>query len=221
MAIYCDQDIIKEIHNGNIVIEPFNREQLNNCSYNVTLSEFFFREAAPNQEDPIYFNPWYEEHVATQWIPGKAEIVHSSNKTKLGLKVGDKYVAVAPGESILAATQEFIGGRNHITTQIRGRSSTNRSRLAICPGAGWGDIGYVNRWSLLITNLSKHATVILPIGCSLAQIIFHRTGTPKQPYVGKYQSNPNLDVLKAFWTPKMILPQLYRESKTFSEDELR
>ncbi|MCX8513508.1 MAG: hypothetical protein ORN26_00305 [Candidatus Pacebacteria bacterium] len=41
-----------------------------------------------------------------------------------------------PGETILAHTNEFIGGRNHITTMMKARSSMGRSFIEVCKCAG-------------------------------------------------------------------------------------
>jgi len=217
--ILSDRRILEEKQENHVIIEPYSESQLNNCSYNVTLSEYFFREKRNPFVKEVFFNPWIEEQVAERWEPGVVNVANEWDANKLGLKVGEKYIPLAPLETILVATQEFIGGREHITTMIKGRSSAGRAFLSVCGGAGWGDVGYVNRWTLMVTNLSRFANVILPVGCSIAQIIFLECGYPNKSYGGKYQSDigPNKDInsflteLKEKWSPAMMLPQLYRE----------
>ena len=38
-GVLSDQDILKEMSSGNVVIKKFNAAHLNNCSYDVTLGE--------------------------------------------------------------------------------------------------------------------------------------------------------------------------------------
>lgn len=223
-CVYNDRQILEEKEEGHIIIEPFSEEQLNPCSYNVSVSEHFFREIMPtnslnNSSKVTYLNPWCEQHVAKRWHLGTAEVATEQNAKLLGLKPGDKYIPLAPFETILVATQEFIGSKLHMTCMIKGRSSIGRSFISVCGGAGWGDVGYVNRWTLMVTNLSRFAHVVLPIGCSIAQIIFLECGYPKKSYGGKYQpeltseQKPErlIQYLKEKWSPEMMLPQLYKE----------
>ncbi len=224
-VVYNDKQILKEISDGHIIIEPYSENQLNNCSYNVTISEHFFREKRPplnnlkRTPEQVFFNPWNESQVAKRWEQGTIGIATEQDAAKLGLKVSDKYITLAPFETILVATQEFIGGREHITAMIKGRSSGGRAFLSVCGGAGWGDVGYVNRWTLMVTNLSRFANVVLPVGTSIAQIVFMECGQPRKSYEGKYQTGVDhskdvkvlIDDLKAKWSPAMMLPQLFKE----------
>jgi dCTP deaminase len=137
-----------------------------------------------------------------------------------GLLDKDKAILIAPGESILAHTIEFIGGKNGteelpaVTTEMRARSSTGRIGISVCKCAGWGDIGYVNRWTMEITNFSN-VIMPLPIGMRIAQIIFHET-TPvpeidKYAKKGKYQTSDDIKSLKKNWKPEDMLPKLYKD----------
>ena len=200
-CVLSDEKILKEIKEGHIVIEPFNEKNLNNCSYNVTLSEYFFREV--DNKEP--FNPWQENNIAKHWQIGEVEVSDST---------GDKFIRLAPSETILIATNEFIGGKDHITTMVKGRSSCGRSLLSVCAGAGWGDVGYINRWTLMVTSLSRFADLIIPVGSSIAQIVFLETGQPRSYYQGKYQGKENsIQELKKSWSPRMMLPQFYKENE--------
>ena len=89
-----------------------------------------------------------------------------------------------------------------------------RIGIAVCKCAGWGDIGYINRWTMEITNFSN-ATIALPVGLRVAQFIFHAT-TPVADadfYArkGKYQSSEELREIKKQWRPEMMLPKLYKD----------
>jgi deoxycytidine triphosphate deaminase len=76
------------------------------------------------------------------------------------------------GETILAHTNEFIGGRETVTTMMKARSSMGRNFIEVCKCAGWGDIGYVNRWTMEITNNSRFYSIPLVVGRRIAQIVF-------------------------------------------------
>ena len=80
--------------------------------------------------------------------------------------------------------------------------------------AGWGDIGFFNRYVMEITNNSKHYKIPLICGRRIAQIIFFLTeGIMNKSYndVGKYQTTNDLDLLKATWKPHDMIPKLYLE----------
>ena len=140
--------------------------------------------------------------------------------TLKNLKNDDRVILIAPNETILSHTIEFIGGRNGtdelpaVTSEMRARSSIGRIGIAVCKCAGWGDIGYVNRWTMEITNFSSSVTP-LPVGLRIAQIIFHTTEKIKDEdqyfQKGKYQSKFDLDTLMKKWKPSDMLPRLYED----------
>ena len=118
---------------------------------------------------------------------------------------------LAPGETILAHTQEFIGGRDHITTMMKARSSLGRSFISVCKCAGWGDVGYVNRWTMEIQNTSARYYIPLVVGRRIAQIVFFETGPivgADYAATGKYAASTKLSELKKTWKPEMMLPRL-------------
>ena len=139
---------------------------------------------------------------------------------------------ISPVESILAHTIEFIGGRTTVTTMMKARSSMGRNFIEVCKCAGWGDIGYVNRWTMEITNNSRNYSIPLVVGRRIAQIVFFDSdGTDGTDYAkgGKYQSSLDVNEVKKMWTPYDMLPRMYldREIKSgpylvsdgFSEDQ--
>lgn len=131
-----------------------------------------------------------------------------------GIREDDKVIVLRPGETILAHTQEFIGGKDHITTMMKARSSMGRNFIEVCKCAGWGDVGYINRWTMEITNNSKNYIIPLVVGRRIAQIIFFETGPIlERDYTtsGKYASSTNIKELKKSWKPDSMLPQLYRD----------
>jgi len=215
-----DKKILEEMKKGDIVIHPFSEEQLATSSYDVTLGEWFFREQPPKYNHALY-NIWSQEHMEHVWgadkveraVPAK-EAFKKYNFDYDGIRPDDKVIVLRPGETILAHTQEFIGGKDHITTMMKARSSMGRNFIEVCKCAGWGDVGYVNRWTMEITNNSKNYIIPLVVGRRIAQIIFFETGPIiERDYTkaGKYASSTSLSELKKAWKPEMMLPQLYRD----------
>ena len=85
-----------------------------------------------------------------------------------------------------------------------------------CQCAGWGDIGYVNRWTMEVTNNSKYYSIPLVVGRRIAQIIFYDSdGTlASRSYEdkGKYQkADADVAQLIAEWRPSDMLPQMFRD----------
>lgn len=214
-----DKKILEEIKKGNIFITPFKGENLATSSYDVTLGEYFFAEKTPKHFQNI-FNIYEKSHVDSVWgtEPMKArpaKEVFKDYKFDFGnISPTDKVILLAPGETILAHTNEFIGGRNHITTMMKARSSLGRSFIEVCKCAGWGDVGYINRWTMEITNNSNHYYIPLVVGRRIAQIIFFETGEIlERDYTkaGKYQTTDDIKTVMKNWNPMSMLPQLYKD----------
>jgi len=215
--VLSDTQILAAMKKGDVVIEPFNRANLSTSSYDVTLGEYYFAEQRPLHFENLY-NIYDKKHVDRVWgtKPLKAkparEILKNYNFDFKGIAPDEKVILLGPGETILAHTNEFIGGKHHITTMMKARSSLGRSFIEVCKCAGWGDVGYTNRWTMEITNNSKRYYIPLVIGRRIAQIIFFETGPLlKSDYTksGKYQSSDSIVSLKKSWKPEMMLPQLY------------
>jgi dCTP deaminase len=217
-----DKRILAEMKKGDIVISPFNRKQLATSSYDVTLGEWFFREQPPKYNHSLY-NIWDKAHIEHVWgadkveraVPAKEAFKKYNFDWGGGIRPDDKVIVLRPGETVLGHTDEFIGGRDHITTMMKARSSLGRSFIEVCKCAGWGDVGYINRWTMEITNNSKNYIIPLVVGRRIAQIIFFETGPIEgKDYsaTGKYNSSSDLKVLQKTWKPEMMLPRLWADS---------
>jgi len=212
-----DKKILESMKEGSIVIEPFKRENLATSSYDVTLGEYFFVEQpAPHFEN--LYNVYDKAHVDRVWgtkpyRAKKAKDVLSKYRFDFtNIAPNEQVILLAPGETILGHTNEFIGGKDHITTMMKARSSLGRSFIEVCKCAGWGDVGYINRWTMEITNNSTNYYIPLVVGRRIAQIIFYETGpilASDYAKSGKYQSSGNIKESKKKWDPMSMLPKLY------------
>ena len=187
-----DSEILEELEKGNIIIKPFRKEQLNPNSYDVRLGEYY---AVENVLDH-YIMPFDENSVRNHWK----------------IKKANKEIEIHPGETILAHTQEIIGGRRNIASKMNARSSLGRLGLSVCKCAGFGDVGFINKWTMEITNHSQHASIYLLVGMRIAQISFFRTGRVLKEYKGKYGQGE--------WTPEDMIPKLWKDKDTIKDMNL-
>lgn len=219
-----DRRIVEEMAEGAIVISPFNEKNLSTSSYDVTLGEWFYRpvpltqvHTMPGSNSPaLVFNIYNQEQTEHYWVKERAHVV-SAREAKLfgkGISEGEEIIMIQPGETILAHTQEFIGGRDHITTMMKARSSMGRQQIAVCKCAGWGDVGYVNRWTLEISNHNQYHAIPLVVGRRIAQLVFFETGMilgKDYAQEGKYQTSHLIEELEANWKPEDMLPKLWKD----------
>ena len=187
-----DSEILEELEKGNIIIKPFRKEQLNPNSYDVRLGEYY---AVENVLDH-YILPFDENSVRNHWK----------------IKKANKEIEIHPGETILAHTQEIIGGRRNIASKMNARSSLGRLGLSVCKCAGFGDVGFINKWTMEITNHSQHASIYLLVGMRIAQISFFRTGRVLKEYKGKYGQGE--------WTPEDMILKLWKDKDTIKDMNL-
>lgn len=210
-----DKKIMAAIEGENIVIEPFDKRNLATSSYDVTLGEFYYQPTEFDGEQTVY-NIYDKKQTLHHW--GEVKQAVRADKSDLiipgeGISMKDKVILIAPFETILAHTNEFIGGRGHITTMMKARSSMGRQGIAVCKCAGWGDVGYINRWTMEITNFTNYY-VPLVVGRRIAQIVFFETGEilgGNYTEKGKYQISDVLATLKRDWRPEDMLPKLWKD----------
>ncbi|KYQ93980.1 dCTP deaminase [Tieghemostelium lacteum] len=228
-SLLSDKAILEFVKSGKIVISPFIRDNLNTSSFDVTLGPYYFRESQTDSGYTVY-NPYSESNVKRVW--GECHIAETSQSffEKTGIKLEnieptDLIIWIKPGETILAHTNEFIGGQSTVTTMMKARSSLGRNFIEVCKCAGMGDIGYINRWTMEITNNSRMHSIPLVVGRRVAQIVFFDTdGCAGSSYenTGKYQTSNDINQLRENWKPSDMLPKMYKDreikngTKTFN-----
>ncbi|KAK5576333.1 hypothetical protein RB653_007474 [Dictyostelium firmibasis] len=219
-SLLSDKAILRHMGNGTVIISPFIRENLSTSSYDVTLGPYYYRETEPESGAGVY-NPYSEEMVSRVWGTFKKAETAGEWSARSGIKLeniadDELIIWIKPKETILAHTNEFIGGNKTVTTMMKARSSMGRNFIEICKCAGMGDIGYVSRWTMEITNNSRNYSIPLVVGRRLAQIVFFNTdGIDNKPYEskGKYQVSSNLEELKQTWNPSFMLPKMYKDKE--------
>lgn len=215
--VYSDLEILAARERGHIVIYPFIAEYVRGSSVDVTLGEYYYEldTQTRNGYNPFdksdvdrYFGQYRRAIPAGDWS--------EANKNQLWRHIPLEHpiIVLRPGERILAHTHEFIGINPPGTTEMRARSTLGRNGVVVCKDAGWGDPGFINRWTMEIQN-DNPEPVVLPIGERVAQIIFHQTGPVRGHYGegGKYQGGRSLSEIVRNWTPEQMLPRAYKDER--------
>jgi dCTP deaminase len=228
MGIYSNTEIREGIESGNIVVDPYNPAHVNGSSLDLLLGQHFYHSG--NGDDTtsrnVLYNPYDESQVIQHF--GEAKIAqplfeHKSTLQKLGhtgvialknIPADCPVIILRPHERILAHTHEFAGIING-TSSMHARSTTGRNGLVVCMDAGWGDPGYVNRWTMEIKNMNEQYLVV-PIGIRICQLAFHHMNNIDGEYKdlsGKYQTSGARDLatIKRNWKPADMLPKASKD----------
>ena len=145
----------------NIIIEPFNKNQLNSNSYNVKLHNKLL----------VYKNDVLDMKKNNEI----EEIIIPKNGYKL-----------KPNELYLGRTIEYTNTKNYVP-MIEGRSSVGRLGIFIHITAGFGDVGFAGYWTLEIFCIKP---VIIYPSVEIAQLYYHTIEGEYEEYnSNKYQNN--------------------------------
>lgn len=161
--ILSDQEIIKEIENGSIVIEPFRREALGSNSYDVHLGKTLAVYEA------FILDAKYPNPIRSFDIPSDGFLLE-------------------PNQLYLGVTEEYTETHRHVPF-LEGKSSVGRLGIDIHATAGKGDIGFKNYWTL---EISVKLPVRVYAGMPVGQIIYFEVkGEVLLPYNVKHNAKYN------------------------------
>lgn len=219
-GVYSNRQIRDAVARGHIVFHPYIDEHIAGSSIDVTLGYWYYRTERSNHTG--VYNPFDVTDVQRYFDgPFHAETheiwAEENGRTPFtGIPLDHPIIVLKPGERILAHTHEFIGIKAPGTSTMQARSTWGRNGVAVCLDAGWGDPGYINRWTMEIYNMNQHESVVLPAGERVAQLVFYHTGPVDGEYThisGKYQSDASKDVeqLVRDWRPEHMLPRAYKD----------
>ncbi len=220
MGVYSNTEIIEAVKLGHIIFHPYREEHINGSSIDVTLGEYYYR--TDRRSEFQTYNPFDKKEVKRYFGEAQKAITHkdwcelSGQKPFENIPLEHPVIVLEPGERILAHTHEFIGIKPPGTTSMQSRSTWGRNGVAVCFDAGWGDPGYINRWTMEIYNLNQRHSVVLPVGERIAQIVFQHTGEVSGEYSnlsGKYQTTTDLKKLIKDWAPGQMLPRAYKDGR--------
>lgn len=123
--------ILKAVEAGDIVIEPLNRQHVGANSVDLTLAN----KLVVYDFDTMFGLPHRELDMKVKPRTRMVEIPRDG-------------LVLEPGKLYLAMTNEIAGTRRGYVPCIEGRSSVARLGLFVHITAGFGDVGFVNRWTL-------------------------------------------------------------------------
>lgn len=221
-GVYSNKQIREAVASGHIICHPFVDANVAGSSVDVTLGDWYYRTERTGSSgfyNPFnrldvdrYFDGPYQAERHDRWARANGRQLFE------GIPDDHPIIVLRPGERILAHTHEFIGIKAPGTSTLQARSTWGRNGIAVCLDAGWGDPGYINRWTLEIYNMNQHESVVLPIGERIAQMVFYGTGPVTGEYKklsGKYQPgvSANLDTLVQNWRPEQMLPRAYKDQR--------
>jgi dCTP deaminase len=174
-------EILRRKEIGDIVIEPFNIEQLNPNSYNLTLNKKLLVYDGNN----IFKGD-------EKWEPYLDS--REDNKTK-EIIIPEYGLKLQPNTLYLGSTNEYTE-TNNLVPGINGRSSIGRLGIFVHVTAGFGDIGFKGYWTLEI--LVVHPVIIYP-DMKICQIFYDTAdGDTSIQYRGKYQNNTGVEASKIY-----------------------
>jgi dCTP deaminase len=157
-------DEISQNLGTNIEIDPFNPENVNPNSYNLTL-----------HHDLVT----YEEVVLD---------MKKSNRIRR-MSIPETGLVLEPNRLYLARTVERTETHN-LVPMIEGRSSIGRLGLFVHVTAGFGDVGFNGFWTLEM--FAVQPVRIYP-GVAICQIFYHQiTGDIQEYCSNKYQNNHDI-----------------------------
>lgn len=161
--ILTDLAILKAMEEGDILVEPYNRNCLGTNSYDVHLSKYL----------ACYIDDVIDAKKHNQ-------VEH--------FEIADDGIVLQPGKTYLGSTLEYTETRSFVPF-LEGKSSVGRLGIDIHATAGKGDVGFCNHWTLEI-SVSQPVRVYaaMPIG----QLIYFKVeGEVEVDYQSKSSAKYN------------------------------
>lgn len=216
-SILSDADILNEMKDGHITINPYMSNALGSCSYEITLGENYYEASVSSvtsmdTNDIKFINPYDASTIHKYWGSPKIATT-ATHKNPYNLKESTQYIVVQPKSFILAHSDEYIGGSVHIAAKLYGLNLL--ANIGIDISTSWGEIGFINRWILQIYNRGN-LPVVLQVGERIAQIVFLRSSQPNKIYNDKHYEELDIDDIRKDWNPISMLPML---KKSRSKDD--
>jgi len=166
--ILTDQRILESIQNGEIVIEPFNEENLGTNSYDVHLGKHL---------------AIYKDHILDA----------RKHNTIQDLEIPETGFVLHPNTLYLGVTEEYTETHNSVPF-LEGKSSVGRLGIDIHATAGKGDVGFCNTWTL---EISCTHPVRVYAGMPIGQLIYFRIdGNVNRYYNNKPNAKYNTRTVK-------------------------
>lgn len=161
--ILTDLAILKAMEEGDILVEPYNRNCLGTNSYDVHLSKYL----------ACYID----------------DIIDAKRHNQVEhFEIADGGIVLNPGKTYLGSTLEYTETRSFVPF-LEGKSSVGRLGIDIHATAGKGDVGFCNHWTL---EISVSQAVRVYAGMPIGQLIYFKVeGEVEVDYQSKSSAKYN------------------------------
>jgi dCTP deaminase len=169
-VLLSDRDLTKELADGQLRLEPFERDLVQPSSIDVRLDRWF-----------RVFN----NHLYTHIDPATQQ---DDLTAMVEVDDGQPFV-LHPGEFVLASTLEVISLGDQLAGRLEGKSSLGRLGLLTHSTAGFIDPGFSGHVTLELSNVANLPIMLWP-GMKIGQLCIFRLSSPSEhPYGSEvYQS---------------------------------
>jgi dCTP deaminase len=163
MSVLSDRDIRAAIEAGEIVIKPYDPQDLQPSSVDLHLDRRF----------RVFRNNRYAYIDVRSPQPDLTEMLSVAD---------DEPFILHPGEFVLGQVLEWTELPDNLVARLEGRSSLGRLGLLIHSTAGYVDPGWKGNLTLELSNVAN-LPIALYYGMSIGQISFFRMSSPvERPY---------------------------------------
>ena len=180
--VLSDQEIVRELLEGNIIITPLLRtwkkvnnkvsSQIGSSSIDVRLGTEFRYIKIVKQ---THFDLSLSLEKIREQVANYSEVVHVQPMEPFILH---------PDDFVLASTLEYIKLPPNITGRLEGRSTWGRTGLQVHSTAGFIDPGFEGCLTYELHNMGKLPLPLFP-GIRIGQISFHRMNSAVEVYSKK------------------------------------
>jgi dCTP deaminase len=162
-VLLSDRDILAEIDEGRIALDPWDPGMVQPSSIDVRLDRFF---------------RVFENHRYPHIDPAADQ----SDLTRLVEPEGDEPFILHPGEFVLGSTYEVVSLPDDVAARVEGKSSLGRLGLLTHATAGFVDPGFSGHVTLELANVATLPIKLYP-GMKIGQFCFFRLSSPSEhPY---------------------------------------
>jgi dCTP deaminase len=170
-VLLSDRDLLTEIDNKRVAIEPFDPEMIQPSSIDVRLDRMF---------------RVFENHKYPHIDPS----IEQADLTRLIEPDGDDPFILHPGEFVLGSTLEVVSLPDDLAGRLEGKSSLGRLGLLTHSTAGFIDPGFSGHITLELSNAATLPIKLFP-GMKIGQLCLFRLSSPADhPYgSNKYGSH--------------------------------
>ena len=171
--LLSDRDLLTEIDNQRVSIEPFDVEMVQPSSIDIRLDRMF---------------RVFENHRYPHIDPS----IEQADLTRLIEPVGDDPFILHPGEFVLGSTLEVVSLPDDIAGRLEGKSCLGRLGLLTHSTAGFIDPGFSGHVTLELSNVATLPIKLFP-GMKIGQLCLFRLSSPadhpygSEKYGSRYQ----------------------------------